>query len=68
MGEIIQTTAAFVVGIAVGYAWRDRISKARQAKERERRERRWQRADERATRDKPPGTTAIIDDPDWRGA
>ena len=34
LGEIIQTTAALIVGIAAGYAWRGRLSKARRAKER----------------------------------
>jgi hypothetical protein len=44
LGEIIQTMAIFVVGFAAGYAWRDRISKARRAEEHERRERRRQQA------------------------
>jgi hypothetical protein len=43
LGEIIQTIAIFAMGIAAGYTWRDRISKARRAKEREQRERRRRR-------------------------
>jgi hypothetical protein len=59
LGEIIQTTAALIVGIAVGYVWRDRISKARHAKVRKRSERRKQ-ADERATFDVPPHWRATV--------
>jgi hypothetical protein len=51
LGEIIQTIGIFIVGIAAGYTWRDRISKARRAEEHERRERRRQQADKRAASD-----------------
>ena len=40
MSGIIQTIAIFMMGVAAGYTWRDRISQARRARERERRERR----------------------------
>ena len=40
MSGIIQIIAIFVMGVAAGYTWRDRISQARRARERERRERR----------------------------
>jgi hypothetical protein len=36
MGKIILAIAFFTMGVAAGYTWRDRISKARRAKERER--------------------------------
>lgn len=32
MGGIIQTVGIFIAGIATGFVWRDRISKARRAK------------------------------------
>jgi hypothetical protein len=37
LGEIILMIACFITGVATGYTWRNRISKARRAKERERR-------------------------------
>ncbi|MDR3487636.1 MAG: hypothetical protein P4M05_22380 [Bradyrhizobium sp.] len=36
MGEIILTIAFFVMGVAAGYTWRERISRSRRAKQRER--------------------------------
>jgi hypothetical protein len=40
LGGIIRTIGIFIVGIAAGYTWRDRISLERRARERDRRERR----------------------------
>jgi tartrate dehydratase alpha subunit/fumarate hydratase class I-like protein len=45
LGQIIESIAILIMGIAVGYIWRDRISQARRAKERERRERKRQQAE-----------------------
>lgn len=41
MGEIILTVAFFIIGLAAGYIWRDRVSKARHAKVREERRPKW---------------------------
>jgi hypothetical protein len=45
LGQVIESIAILIVGIAAGYIWRDRISQARRAKERERRERKRQQAE-----------------------
>jgi hypothetical protein len=37
--RIVLTIAIFMMGVTAGYTWRDRISKARRAKEREQWER-----------------------------
>ena len=62
MGEIIGTMIVFIMGAAVGFFWRDRISKARHAKARERRgqrEGKWQ-TPKHAPFDVPPHWRSTI--------
>lgn len=62
MGEIIGGILGFVMGVAAGFMWRDRISKARHAKALELRKRRAQKWDHKqsAAFDLPPHWRSTI--------
>ena len=64
LGEIIETIMGFIVGVAAGFFWRDRISKARHARAlegRKRREQKWEH-NQSAAFDIPPHWRSTIMD------